>query len=106
MGADIADLDPGQRSFIIRTTRKDTRLALSYLTGLLASRPPKLRVPVISVVGSRDPGTDNYQNRFKEWGFLSDSVTGVVLNDAGHFFVRHQAEELAGILTQMPDSQG
>jgi len=106
MGADIADLDPGQRSFIIRTTRKDTRLALSYLTGLLASRPPKLRVPVISVVGSRDPGTDNYQNRFKEWGFLSDSVTCVVLNDAGHFFVRHQAEELAGILTQVPDSQG
>ena len=94
MGADIAGLDPDQLRFMIRTTRKDARLAMSYFTELLAASPRKLRAPVISVVGSRDRGTDYYQKRFKEWGFLSDSVTAVVLDEAGHFFMAHRAEEL------------
>ena len=56
---------------------------------------------MISVVGSRDRGTDHYQKRFKEWVFLSDSVTAVVLNDADHYFMNYQAEELGEILTQV-----
>ena len=101
MGADVAALDPDQLRFMIRATRKDARLAVSYFTELLASNPRKLRAPVISVVGSRDPGTDYYQERFAEWGFLSGSVTAVVLDEAGHFFLGPRAEELAEILTQV-----
>ncbi|HEU5392246.1 MAG TPA: amino acid adenylation domain-containing protein, partial [Streptosporangiaceae bacterium] len=100
LGADITDLDRGQRRFMIRTARRDGRLAMSYLAGLPASGPVKLRAPVICVVGSQDPGTSNYRDRFREWAFLSESVSVVVLDDAGHYFVHHQAEELAAILTQ------
>ena len=95
MGADVAGLDPDQLRFMIRATRKDARLAVSYFTELLASSPRKLRAPVVSVVGSRDPGTDYYQERFAEWAFLSGSVTAVVLDEAGHFFMGRRAEGLA-----------
>jgi amino acid adenylation domain-containing protein len=101
MGVDMAGLDPDQLRFMLRATRKDARLAMSYFTELLAASPRKLRAPVISVVGSRDRGTDYYQERFREWAFLSDSVTAVVLDEAGHFFMAHRAEELAEILTRV-----
>ena len=101
MGGDIADLEPDQRRFMIRAMRRDARLALSYFTRLLATGTRRLRAPVISVVGSRDPGTDYYQERFLEWGFLSNSVSAVVLDEAGHFFTGHRAAELAEIVTQV-----
>jgi amino acid adenylation domain-containing protein len=101
MGVDVAGLDPDQLRFMLRATRKDARLALSYYTGLLAGSSRKLRTPVISVVGSRDPGTYYYEERFREWAFLSASVTSVVVDEAGHFFMAHRAEELAEIVTQV-----
>jgi surfactin synthase thioesterase subunit len=108
LGADLAglDLDRDQRRFLMRTIRMDSRLARSYLIKLPASSAAKLRVRVISVVGARDRGTRNYRKRSKEWAFLSDSVTGVVLDNAGHYFLNHQAEELAAVLTQVHRNEG
>jgi amino acid adenylation domain-containing protein len=101
MGLNLADLDKDQRRFIVKTSLDDARLARSYFVDQRTGNLPKLRVPVISVVGSRDRGTSRYRKRFKTWSFLSDSVAVVVLNNAGHYFMHHQAEELAGILTQV-----
>ena len=51
------------------------------------------------MVGSDDPVTDYYAERYREWHFLSDTVGLVVLDEAGHFFLKYRAEELAEIVT-------
>ncbi|MBO0801730.1 MAG: amino acid adenylation domain-containing protein [Nocardiopsaceae bacterium] len=101
MGAEVGDLDKDQLRFVVRAARADRIAALDYFTGLLASRPPALRAPVITVAGGRDPATNYYQERFREWGFLSGQVAAVVIDEAGHYFTGHRAEELAEILTRV-----
>ena len=99
MGVDMDQLDPAQADRIIANMRQDGRNAEAHFTTLLASQPPRLRAPIISVVGSRDPITDYYQERYREWRFLTDAAAVVVLDEAGHFFLRHRADDLVAIIT-------
>jgi amino acid adenylation domain-containing protein len=100
MGSEIADLGEEQVASMVAAMRQDGRLAEAYFTDLFATGARKLRAPVISVVGGKDPGGQFYQERFKEWGFLGDPLAAVVLDEAGHFFVQYRAAELAEILTR------
>ncbi|HMG63496.1 MAG TPA: AMP-binding protein, partial [Streptosporangiaceae bacterium] len=100
MGSETASLEEEQASALIRGMRQDSRLAESYFTELLAGGARRLRAPVIAVVGERDPSTEYYQERYAEWGFLSDSLTLTVLGEGGHFFIQHRAAELAAIVTR------
>jgi amino acid adenylation domain-containing protein len=99
LGADLSGLDDDAVQSMIRAMRKDGVLAETYLTELLSRGARKLSIPVISVVGERDPAGEFYQERYTEWQFLSDFTGVVVLQEAGHFFVRHRAAELAQIVT-------
>jgi surfactin synthase thioesterase subunit/MFS family permease len=99
MGSDISDLDTDQTRVMVRAMREDGRLAEAYFTELFSGGARKLRAPVISVVGERDPSSAFYQERYLEWALLSDSLAVVLLREAGHFFVRHRAAELAEIVT-------
>ncbi|GFJ94410.1 non-ribosomal peptide synthetase/MFS transporter [Phytohabitans rumicis] len=99
MGADVGALDPAQRRHLIRAMRRDAEEAEDYFTALLASRAAPLRAPIVSVVGEKDPGTDYYQERFREWGFLTPRTGLVVLDEAGHYFLKYRASELARIVT-------
>jgi hypothetical protein len=99
MGADIGAFDEEQRRFLIRAMRHDAQAAEDYFTDLLHRRVDTLRAPIISVVGERDPGTEYYQERYREWGFLSGSTALVVIEEAGHYFAKFRATELAAILT-------
>ncbi|MET8846329.1 amino acid adenylation domain-containing protein [Amycolatopsis sp. NPDC004625] len=101
MGVDTDDLDPAQADRIISNMRADSRAAEEYFSGLLDARVAKLRAPIVSVVGSEDPVTDYYAERYREWEFLTDHTGLVVLDQAGHFFLRYRAEELAEILTRV-----
>ncbi|QKV80970.1 non-ribosomal peptide synthetase [Amycolatopsis sp. Hca4] len=101
MGVDTDDLDPAQADRIISNMRADSRAAEEYFSGLLDARVAKLRAPIVSVVGSEDPVTDYYAERYREWEFLTDRTALVVLDQAGHFFLRYRAEELAEILTRV-----
>ncbi|MDQ7802937.1 amino acid adenylation domain-containing protein [Amycolatopsis sp. A133] len=101
MGVDTDDLDPAQADRIISNMRADSRAAEEYFSGLLDARVAKLRAPIVSVVGSADPVTDYYAERYREWEFLTDRTALVVLDQAGHFFLRYRAEELAEILTRV-----
>ena len=51
------------------------------------------------MVGERDPATEYYQERYREWHFLTDTRRLVVLDEAGHFFLKYRADELAEIVT-------
>ncbi|WP_281365128.1 amino acid adenylation domain-containing protein [Phytohabitans houttuyneae] len=99
MGADVGALEPAQRRHLIRAMRRDAEEAEAYFTRLLGERVTPLRAPIVSVVGEKDPGTDYHQERFREWGFLSPRTGLVVLDEAGHYFLKYRAAELAGIVT-------
>ncbi|MFI7539339.1 amino acid adenylation domain-containing protein [Streptosporangium sp. NPDC049376] len=99
IGGDVSGLDEEQVAFTVELMREDGRMAEEYYTRILAAEQPRLRAPVISVVGERDPGTEFYQERFKEWCFVSESASLVVIDEAGHFFPKYRAGELAQILT-------
>ncbi|MFG3700904.1 amino acid adenylation domain-containing protein [Micromonospora sp. NPDC047620] len=101
MGVDTDELDPEQADRIISNMRADSRASEEYFTGLLDRQAAKLRVPIISVVGSEDPVTDYHTERYAEWQSLSDTLGLVVLDQAGHFFLKYRAEELAEIVTRV-----
>ncbi|MEU4406357.1 amino acid adenylation domain-containing protein [Streptosporangium sp. NPDC023963] len=98
-GVDLEELDPGVADRIVRTMRHDGKAAEKYFTDLFDTPDRvRLRAPVVSVIGERDPATDFYEERFREWHFIADTAALVVLDEGGHFFLRYRAEELAGIL--------
>jgi amino acid adenylation domain-containing protein len=99
MGLDVGDIDPVQARRIIRNMRRDSKAAEDYYTGLFEAGGDRLRAPVISVVGTEDPATDYYQERYREWHFLTSTTAVVVLAEAGHFFLKYRADELASIVT-------
>ncbi len=100
MGVDMDELDPDQADRIIANMRHDGDAAEAYFTELLESKVERLRAPFISVVGEKDPITDYYQERYREWEFLTDSTAVVVLEEAGHFFLRYRAAEVVDIVTR------
>ncbi|MGX7825160.1 non-ribosomal peptide synthetase/MFS transporter [Actinokineospora sp. 24-640] len=100
MGVDTDEIEPEQADRIISNMRADSRAAEDYFTDLLDRGADKLRAPVISVVGSQDPVTDYHAERYAEWQFLSDTLALVVLDEAGHFFLKYRAGELAEIVSR------
>ncbi|RCG33249.1 MFS transporter [Sphaerisporangium album] len=100
-GMDVERVDPEQLRLIIRNRRQGTREAERYFGRLFEERTPPFRAPVVAVVGERDPATEFYQERFREWHCVSDAAALVVLDEAGHFFMKYRARELARILTEV-----
>ncbi|MEU8833396.1 amino acid adenylation domain-containing protein [Streptomyces sp900116325] len=100
MGVDVHDLEPAQAERIVRNMRRDTEAAEEYFTDLFAEPATRLSAPIIAVAGDRDPATEYYQERFREWHLLTDVAAVVVLDEAGHFFPRFRAGELADIVTR------
>ena len=99
IGMDMGDLDPEQADRIVSNMRRDSKNAEEHFTRLLAAAPERLSAPIISVVGERDPITDYYQEQYRDWRFLTDTTAVVVLDEAGHYFLRYRAEELSQIIT-------
>jgi amino acid adenylation domain-containing protein len=99
IGLDLGGLDPDQVRTLVRTMRTDSRAAEEYFTGLTHRAVDRLSAPIVSVVGERDDATMYYAERFREWHFLTDTTALVVLDEAGHYFLKYRAEELAAILT-------
>jgi amino acid adenylation domain-containing protein len=100
MGVDMDELDPAQADRIISNMRRDGHEAEAHFTALLDAGCQPLRAPIISVVGERDPITDYYAERYREWRFITDTAALVVLDEAGHFFLRYRAPELVEIITR------
>jgi len=99
LGVEVGELDPAQARRFVENMRHDAEEAEEYFTGLLDTRISRLRAPVIAVAGSADPSTDYYAERFREWHFLSPACAVVVLDEAGHYFLKYRASELADVVT-------
>ncbi len=99
MGVDLSELTPEQARHIVRNMRAEAQHAERYFTELLDGQVTPLRAPLVTIVGERDPATEYYEERYREWHFLTPVSALVVLKEAGHFFIRYRAEELAEIIT-------
>ncbi len=94
-------VDPADRAFLVRALRHDARQAETYYTERYdepEAQRRRLRAPVLCVVGERDRATELYEERFAEWQDFSAEVDLAVIPSAGHYFLKHQADELAAIL--------
>ncbi len=98
-GLDVDELGLDQLKLMVANRRKGTRQAEEYFTELFERSAERLRAPVIAVAGERDLAMEFYQERYREWHVLSDVTAAVVLDEAGHYFLKYRAEELATILT-------
>jgi len=98
-GTSIGSLEPAEAEFVIRAMRHDAEISEAYFTSLMHRRVTPLRTPIICVVGERDRGTDYYEERFREWHFLSARTALVVVDEGGHYFLKYRAAELAEIVT-------
>ncbi|MFI5761140.1 amino acid adenylation domain-containing protein [Streptomyces sp. NPDC051563] len=98
-GLDVDEVDEEQLRLIVHNRRVGTKGAERYFGDLYESEGGTITAPVIAVCGDRDPATEFYQERFREWHRIAGTTAVVVLDEAGHFYLKYRAEELAGILT-------
>ncbi|WP_431902704.1 non-ribosomal peptide synthetase/MFS transporter [Nonomuraea sp. bgisy101] len=89
--------DAGDVSLMIRALRHDVEEATTWFTEQLAV-PRRLDAPVMCVIGERDRATELYQERYKEWGAFADRVSLAVIPKAGHYFLKHQAAQVAALI--------
>lgn len=98
-GLDVDEVDEEQLRLIVRNRRVGTQGAERYFGELYESEGGTITAPVIAVCGDRDPATEFYEERFREWHRITGTAAVVVLDEAGHFYLKYRAEELADILT-------
>ncbi|WP_159394357.1 MFS transporter, partial [Streptomyces sp. NRRL S-495] len=98
-GLDTDEVGTEQLRLMVANRRTGTREAEQYFTRLFESEDGRIAAPVYAVCGDRDPATEFYEERYREWHRLSDTTGVVVLDEAGHFYLKYRAAELAEILT-------
>ncbi|WP_232668530.1 non-ribosomal peptide synthetase/MFS transporter [Pseudonocardia sp. TRM90224] len=99
-GGIFDDLDEAATAVALRALRHDATEARSWFTAQLDQpQPARLRAPVLCVVGGSDRATELHQERHTEWLAFAEQVELAVLPKAGHYFLRHQAAELAELIT-------
>ncbi|MEV0425772.1 amino acid adenylation domain-containing protein [Micromonospora sp. NPDC050495] len=101
-GGLLDDMDEQASATTLRALRHDAAQAQAWFGRRLqaeAGQSPRPSAPVLCLVGSSDPATELYQERYREWGAFADRVELAVLPKAGHYFLRHQAAEVADLLT-------
>ncbi|MGW6537877.1 amino acid adenylation domain-containing protein [Streptomyces sp. NPDC055051] len=104
MGVDTSELDEEQVRFVIGNMRRDTLAAEDWFTRAIAEvadGAPRLKAPLVSLVGDRDPAADFYQERYREWLLLAERSAVAVLDEGGHFFITYRAVEVAEAVTRV-----
>ncbi|MFG2053057.1 amino acid adenylation domain-containing protein [Micromonospora sp. NPDC048930] len=99
MGFFTEVFDENEKDFVMRVVLADAAKGEDYYTDVYAAGlPRKLSAPLVCVVGSGDRATELYQERYLEWEFFADRVSLEVIEGAGHYFAKHQPDEVARII--------
>ncbi|RJL32779.1 non-ribosomal peptide synthetase/MFS transporter [Bailinhaonella thermotolerans] len=97
MGGLPEDLEGPAVETAVAALRHDARQAQAWFTRRLSDpRRRRLRAPVLVIVGGADRATELYEERHREWTAFAHHVELAVIPNAGHYFLRHQPDELAG----------
>ncbi|MBV1850666.1 non-ribosomal peptide synthetase/MFS transporter [Catellatospora tritici] len=95
----MEDLDEAETDRMMLSLRHDARQSEDWFTAeLTRPQPQPLTAPVLCVVGERDRSTELYQERHLEWAAFAPRVELATIPRAGHYFVKHQAGQLAAII--------
>ncbi|WP_067179549.1 non-ribosomal peptide synthetase/MFS transporter [Microtetraspora niveoalba] len=95
MGGLPEDLEGATVETAVKALRHDARQAQAWFTRRLAEPGGhRLRAPVLVVIGGADRATELYEERYREWTAFADRVELAVIPNAGHYFLRHQADQL------------
>ncbi|MCC5579058.1 amino acid adenylation domain-containing protein, partial [Microtetraspora sp. AC03309] len=101
MGGLPEDLEGAAVETAVNALRHDARQAQAWFTRRLADPARRrLRAPVLVVIGGADRATELYEERYREWTAFADRVELAVIPHAGHYFLRHQADQLGGHLAE------
>ena len=101
MGFFTDALSASEQDFVIRNFLHDARDTDDYYTALYQDgEPRKLSAPIACVIGEMDRATELYEERYHEWEVFSPDVRLAVIPGAGHYFMKHQARELSGLIQQ------
>lgn len=101
LGGFSEGLDPEEQAFMLAGLRHDVQAAEDYYTEAYAIKNrAKLSAPIITVVGEMDRVAEFYEERYQEWAHFSESVDLATIPNAGHYFLKHQATELAQIIDE------
>ncbi|VAW35611.1 Polyketide synthase modules and related proteins, partial [hydrothermal vent metagenome] len=99
LGGFSEGFDPEEQAFMLEGLRHDAQEVEDYYTKAYAdSNRVKLKAPIFSIVGEMDRVAEFYEERYQEWGFFSKSVALTTIPYAGHYFLKHQVNELAQII--------
>ncbi|GAA4231458.1 amino acid adenylation domain-containing protein [Streptosporangium album] len=99
------DEDFGDTGTMLRGLRHDVEEAQAWFSRHLDSASPerRLKAPLLCVIGERDRATELYRERYREWGAFADRVELATIPRAGHYFLKHQAETLARLISERLD---
>jgi len=99
IGGLTEDLEPAEQAYILRALRHDNRQAEQFYTRQFHQPDPAPTLRALVVVGERDRLTEFHEERYREWDTHCASTALAVIPDAGHFFLKHQAGQLATAIT-------
>ena len=97
-------LDDADVAFLMRVFRRDVAAALDYFDRAYRRPATPLRAPVVALLGDRDPFTSGPAARHLAWRFFAASVELETIAGGGHYFLNHQAPELAALLVRRTPS--
>jgi amino acid adenylation domain-containing protein len=89
------DLAPADQALGLRALRHDARESQELYTRRCHDPSRGRTLHALSVVGERDRITEFQQERYREWNLLCADTELAVIPDAGHYFLKHQAAQLA-----------
>ncbi|MGW2089589.1 non-ribosomal peptide synthetase/MFS transporter [Streptomyces sp. NPDC001880] len=98
-------MEEDTRGAMIRAVRHDARQAVNWFSARFESRDTRrLQAPVLCVIGDRDRTTELFEERYREWTAVANDVSLAGIPHAGHYFLKHQASELAGLIEKQLSS--
>jgi amino acid adenylation domain-containing protein len=105
IGGLTQEMEAEEQAFILRALRHDSRQAEAFYTDSCHGVRDERVLPALAVVGELDRLTEFHEERHHEWDLLCAGTELEVIPDAGHFFLKHQAAQLAAILTRWVEKQ-
>ncbi|WP_164712760.1 non-ribosomal peptide synthetase [Streptomyces sp. KPB2] len=93
-------LDDSDLMRMLRVVRHDLAEMITMYSEEHGTGIEPVRAPVHCVVGSEDPATPGYEQRYTDWGRYGTGVTLSVIEGGEHYFCKHRPDDLAGVIRE------
>jgi surfactin synthase thioesterase subunit len=85
---------------LMRRFRVDVEAALDAWSAAYAARAARVQAPTLLIFGDQDPFTRAFARRARAWSAFVAAPQIACVPDGGHYFLKHHAGALAGIIIQ------